>query len=207
MLRLEDIKKDAAVNGIEPGQTVRIVTTGPVGENALTVYYRTADGQVKEQMLFRSSEASLSLAEAGRPWAFDAPGRMKGGRDLSWIAGCASTEALLHPGWSVATDLPPLPEADELPEGRSREGRGQPVGHPSPPEDEPVVFPGDLAHGDAEVVGPSCGRRPTSRVLRGGRGYLCYDCLKTAKRPAKGGSRALHRASPGKRWGDSPPGI
>ena len=65
MLRLEDITKDAAVNGIEPGQTVRIVTTGPVGENALTVYYRTADGRVKEQMLFRSSEASLSLAEAG----------------------------------------------------------------------------------------------------------------------------------------------
>ena len=65
MLRLEDIRKDAVVNGIEPGQVVRIVTTEPVGENSLTVYYRTADGQVKEQMLFRSSEASLSLAEAG----------------------------------------------------------------------------------------------------------------------------------------------
>lgn len=74
MLRLEDIKKDAAINGIEPGQIVQIVTTEPVGENALTVYYRTADGRVKEQMLFRSSEASLCLAEAGRPWAFDAPG-------------------------------------------------------------------------------------------------------------------------------------
>jgi len=74
MLRLEDIKKDAAINGIEPGEVVRIVTTEPVGENALTVYYKTADGRVKEQMLFRSSEASLSLAEAGRPWAFDVPG-------------------------------------------------------------------------------------------------------------------------------------
>lgn len=74
MLRLEDIKKDAAVIGIEPGQIVRIVTTELVGENALTVYYRTADGQLKEQMLFRSSESSLALAEAGRPWAFDAPG-------------------------------------------------------------------------------------------------------------------------------------
>ena len=74
MLRLEDVKKNAAVNGIEPGQIVQIVTTEPVGENALTVYYRTADGQLKEQMLFRSSEASLSLAEEGRPWAFDAPG-------------------------------------------------------------------------------------------------------------------------------------
>jgi hypothetical protein len=25
-------------------------------------------------MLFRADEANLSLAEAGRPWAFDAPG-------------------------------------------------------------------------------------------------------------------------------------
>jgi len=74
MLRLEDIKKGAAVSGLEPGQIVRIVTNDPVGESALTVYYKTADGQVKEQMLFRSSEPSLSLAEAGRPWAFDAPG-------------------------------------------------------------------------------------------------------------------------------------
>jgi hypothetical protein len=74
MLRLEDIKKDTAINGIEPGQIVRIVTTDPVGESALTAYYKTADGQVKEQMLFRSSEPSLSLAKAGRPWAFDAHG-------------------------------------------------------------------------------------------------------------------------------------
>jgi len=74
MLRLEDITKDAAVNGIIPGQIVRIVTTESVGENALTVYYKTTDGQVKEQMLFRSNEPALSLAEVGRPWAFDTPG-------------------------------------------------------------------------------------------------------------------------------------
>ena len=30
-----------------------------------------------------------------------------------------------------------------------------------------------------------CGRRPTSSVKRGGGLYLCYDCLKRAKRPAK----------------------
>ena len=66
MLRLEDIRKDAAVNGLEPGQIVRIISTDPVGENALTVYYKTADGQLKEQMLFRSNEPSLSLAKAGR---------------------------------------------------------------------------------------------------------------------------------------------
>ena len=74
MLKLEDIKKNAVISGIEPGHVVRIVTTEPVGDNALTVYYKTADGKLLERMLFRSDEAKLSLAEAGRPWAFDAPG-------------------------------------------------------------------------------------------------------------------------------------
>ena len=74
MLKLEDIKKNAAISGIEPGHVVRIVTTEPVGDNALTVYYKTADGSLRERMLFRTDEANLSLAESGRPWAFDAPG-------------------------------------------------------------------------------------------------------------------------------------
>lgn len=74
MLKLEQIQKNAAISGLEPGQVVRIVTTEPVGDNALTVYYKTADGTLRERMLFRTDEAKLSLAEAGRPWAFDAPG-------------------------------------------------------------------------------------------------------------------------------------
>ena len=74
MLRLEDIKKDAALSGIEPGQVVRVVTTEPVGDSALTIYYKTSDGRLLERMLFRTDEVNLSLAEAGRPWAFDAPG-------------------------------------------------------------------------------------------------------------------------------------
>lgn len=74
MLKLEDIRKDASVNGIKPGQVVRIVTTEPIGDHAVTVYYRTSDGKLDERMLFRTDESSLSLAEAGRPWAFDAAG-------------------------------------------------------------------------------------------------------------------------------------
>ncbi len=74
MLKLENIQKNSAIIGIEPGQVVRIVTTEPVGDNALTVYYKTSDGKLLERMLFRTDEANLSLAEAGRPWAFDAPG-------------------------------------------------------------------------------------------------------------------------------------
>jgi len=41
--------------------------------------------------------------------------RMKDERDLSRIADCAYTEALLHPGWSVETVLPPLPVVKRVP--------------------------------------------------------------------------------------------
>uniref|UniRef100_E6QQ23 ATP-dependent RNA helicase n=1 Tax=mine drainage metagenome TaxID=410659 RepID=E6QQ23_9ZZZZ len=74
MLKLEDIKKNAAISGIAPGHVVRVVTTEPIGDNALTIYYKTSDGALHERMLFRADELSLSLAEAGRPWAFDASG-------------------------------------------------------------------------------------------------------------------------------------
>ena len=36
MLKLEQIQKNAAISGIEPGQVVRVVTTEPVGDNVLT---------------------------------------------------------------------------------------------------------------------------------------------------------------------------
>jgi hypothetical protein len=44
VLRLEDIKRDSAVIGIEPGQIVQIVSTDPVGENALTVWHDWKQG-------------------------------------------------------------------------------------------------------------------------------------------------------------------
>lgn len=74
MLKLEDIKKDCAISGLEPNQIVRIVTTESVGNDAITAYYKTSDGRLHERMLFRSDESNLALAEAGRPWSFDAPG-------------------------------------------------------------------------------------------------------------------------------------
>lgn len=74
MLKLENIKSNIALSGVEPGQIVRVVTTEPVGGNALTIYYKTSDGRLLERMLFRTDEINLSIAEVGRPWAFDAPG-------------------------------------------------------------------------------------------------------------------------------------
>jgi superfamily II DNA or RNA helicase len=107
MLKLEDIRKDAAVQGVEPGQVVRIVQTETAGPNALTVYYKTADGRLHERMLFRSDETNLSLAEAGRPWAFDADGE---GFKLATEAYRINVAYLFDPMMAVHTaNVEPLP--------------------------------------------------------------------------------------------------
>ena len=74
MLKLEDIRAGAALSGVEAGQVVKVVATEVVGPDSLTLYYRTAQGDVKERLLFRSHEAELGIAAAGRPWSFEAPG-------------------------------------------------------------------------------------------------------------------------------------
>ncbi|WP_462174548.1 SNF2-related protein [Pseudoalteromonas gelatinilytica] len=74
MLKLEDIKKDAQIKGIKGEEIVRIVQFEPVGENAVTVYFKDSKGNLGEQMLFRGDEMRMELATVGRPWAFDAPG-------------------------------------------------------------------------------------------------------------------------------------
>ena len=65
MLKLEDIKKDAQVRGIQADEIVRVVTVEPVGDNAITVYFKDSQGRLGEQMLFRSDEVRLELAQAG----------------------------------------------------------------------------------------------------------------------------------------------
>ena len=107
MLKLEDVKKGARIKGIQPEEAVRVVTTEPVGDGAVTVYYKDSQGKLGEQMLFRSDEARLELAEAGKPWAFDAPGEeFKLGLEAFRI----SQAALFDPMMAVHTsNVEPLP--------------------------------------------------------------------------------------------------
>ena len=73
-MKLEEIRKDAQISGIEPGEIVRVVTVEPVGTESVTVYYKTVKGEIRERMLFRSDESLLKFAEKGRPWSFNADG-------------------------------------------------------------------------------------------------------------------------------------
>lgn len=74
MLRLEDIRKDAVIEGILPHESVRILSSESIGPDAVNVVFRMSGGLLQEQTLFRSHEASLQLAEVGLPWSFAANG-------------------------------------------------------------------------------------------------------------------------------------
>lgn len=74
MLKLEDLKPGAQIQGLVPNEVVRVVQAEPIGDQALTLYYKGANGQIQEQMLFRSDEPRLALATTGRACAFDADG-------------------------------------------------------------------------------------------------------------------------------------
>jgi len=107
MIKLEDIKKDAQIRGIQADEIVRVVQVEPVGDHAVTVYYKDSQGRLNEQMLFRSDEPRLELAQSGRPWAFDAPGAdFKLGLEAYRI----SQAALFDPMMAVHTsNVEPLP--------------------------------------------------------------------------------------------------
>lgn len=107
MLKLEELVKDAQVSGLIPQEIVRIVNVDEVGPNARLVAYRNAAGKLDEQTVFRSDEHRLSLAEAGRAWAFDAdPAAFKLGLEAYRI----SLAHLFDPMMAVHTsNVEPLP--------------------------------------------------------------------------------------------------
>lgn len=106
-MRLEAITKGALISGIEPGKVARVVSADPLGDNAVTVVYRTEDGKLGERVLFRSNEAQLSVAIAGRPWSFDADGE---GFKLAAEAIRINLAHLFDPMMAVHTsNVEPLP--------------------------------------------------------------------------------------------------
>ena len=107
MLKLEELIKDAQVDGLVPDTVVRLVNVDEIGPNARLVAYRNAQGKLEEQTVFRSDEHRLSQATAGRAWAFDAdPAAFK----LALEAYRISLAHLFDPLMAVHTsNVEPLP--------------------------------------------------------------------------------------------------
>jgi SNF2 family DNA or RNA helicase len=73
-MKLEDITTGQSLSGIEPSQVVSVMATVSHGEGALQLIYRTPEGAIKERLLSRDDDASVEIATAERPFAFDGDG-------------------------------------------------------------------------------------------------------------------------------------
>ena len=75
MLKLEEISVGTEIAGLLQNELATIVAVNKVGDNAVTVYYKTHSGAVQEQLLFRENEEKLSIAKTGLAWSFDSPSK------------------------------------------------------------------------------------------------------------------------------------
>lgn len=76
MALLEEIKNGAIVEGIVPSQSVEVVSSSWIGDQAVNVVYRTPSGSVTEATLYRDDEYQLSIESRGHLWSFDADGAL-----------------------------------------------------------------------------------------------------------------------------------
>jgi SNF2 family DNA or RNA helicase len=105
-VKLEDLSSGVRVTGVVPGETVIVVAAQWHGADALELTYKTLDGGLRQQVIFRADEAKLQLSDAGsRPFDADAA-------EFRLVAEAQriSLAGLFDPMLAVATsDVEPLP--------------------------------------------------------------------------------------------------
>jgi SNF2 family DNA or RNA helicase len=74
MSRLDDLKPNASVKGVLPNALVTVVSVQWHGSEALELTYKTPEGKVANELLYRHDEPRIEVVQEGRPWSFDGDG-------------------------------------------------------------------------------------------------------------------------------------
>jgi SNF2 family DNA or RNA helicase len=76
MTTLEQLESGKLVRGILPDQSVKLIGVQRHGAGAVEVVFRSADGQLGSQLLYRENEPQLELVETEHLWEFDVDGAL-----------------------------------------------------------------------------------------------------------------------------------
>src|SRR5260370_34780142 len=76
MSRLEDLTQNASIRGILPSGLVTVVSVQWHGSESLELTYKTPEGKVANELLYRHDEPRIEVIEQGRPWSFDGDGAL-----------------------------------------------------------------------------------------------------------------------------------
>ena len=75
-MQLEDLQPRCAVRGVHLDGVVTVVSVQWFGSEALELTYKTPEGAVANELLYRQDEGRLQLVAEGRPWSFDGDGAL-----------------------------------------------------------------------------------------------------------------------------------
>jgi SNF2 family DNA or RNA helicase len=74
--RLEELTPNASVRGILPNGLATVVNVQWHGSAVLELTYKTPEGKVANELLYRHDEPRIEIVEQGRPWSFDGDGAL-----------------------------------------------------------------------------------------------------------------------------------
>jgi SNF2 family DNA or RNA helicase len=74
MAQLEELTPTASVRGILPNGLVTVVNVQWHGSAAVELTYKTPEGRVANELLYRHDESRIEVVTVGRPWSFDGDG-------------------------------------------------------------------------------------------------------------------------------------
>jgi hypothetical protein len=74
MYKLEDLQPHATVRGILQDSLVDVVNIQWHGSTAIELTYKTPDGKLGNELLYRHDEPRIEVVQLGRPWSFDGEG-------------------------------------------------------------------------------------------------------------------------------------
>ena len=75
-MRLEELVTGDWLRGILPDMAVAVIQTRWFGTDALELTYKTRDGCLGSELVYRHDEQRLEYVEFGRPWRFDGEGHL-----------------------------------------------------------------------------------------------------------------------------------
>ncbi len=73
-MRLEEIVRGASLDGVEATCVVTVSAVNKIGPDSFELIYKLPDGTMRERLLGRADEASISVATLSRPWSFGGDG-------------------------------------------------------------------------------------------------------------------------------------
>ena len=74
MAQLEELTPNASVRGILPNGLVTVINVQWHGSAAVELTYKTPEGRVANELLYRHDEPRIEVVTVGRPWSFDGDG-------------------------------------------------------------------------------------------------------------------------------------